>query len=676
MLIAWFIGGHGAIWSSDFGVTGLIDTPSARMMSDANLKISSAIQSRSNSYAITYQVTPWFEGSFRYTGSNEFHHYDRNFETKFRIIKENDRLPEVAIGIRDIIGTGHWGSEYVVASKKIGNVDLNLGFGWGRLSGKGNFDNPLAKISNRFLDRRDDIGLGGKVLSRSFFSGEKVGLFGGFSYAPNTSPLSFVLEYNPDQYLWENSLGGRSPKSSLSASIKWDISPNLSAAVSRQHQQDWGLAIDLKVDTKKTPKIQRRPPIASSLVLAEKKLPSGYSKENWYQMLLYDVERSGLLMLGGSLVKGETEARIIIGNTGYQVWIDAIRAMIELADIHLPKTVDVFTFVIEEEGYRLHSVRVPRPSKNKSLNPFLAEQRIKIYDTGPKEISQYETSFVTNKLILDVNLANRVQLFDPTDPARYQIYAKIGLAYVLPNSWTFRGVYGKNIINNFDEIKRSSDSVLPKVRTNIVRYLTEGQSGLDALYFEKRNDFQKNFLIRGYIGILESMYSGLGGELLYQGNDSRYALGLSVNYLWQRDFNKGFKHRDYQTTTGFMSAYWSSNFYNLDFAVHVGKYLAKDVGMTLEARRTFNNGWMVGMWATKTNVSSQDFGEGSFDKGLFFKVPFGTNKARTRSAYVTRLRPIQRDGGQRLEDFSGNIWWDLRSARYDALSNLKYRIFE
>ena len=32
----------------------------------------------------------------------------------------------------------------------------------------------------------------------------------------------------------------------------------------------------------------------------------------------------------------------------------------------------------------------------------------------------------------------------------------------------------------------------------------------------------------------------------------------------------------------------------------------------------------------------------------------------------TRIRPIQRDGGQRLEGYSGNIFWDLREARYDA----------
>ena len=78
---------------------------------------------------------------------------------------------------------------------------------------------------------------------------------------------------------------------------------------------------------------------------------------------------------------------------------------------------------------------------------------------------------------------------------------------------------------------------------------------------------------------------------------------------------------------------------------------------------------------TKTNVSSDDFGEGSFDKGLFFQIPLskftGNN---TRSRYSFRMRPIQRDGGQRLEDFSGNIWWMVRSARFDAIDQLRGRL--
>ena len=84
---------------------------------------------------------------------------------------------------------------------------------------------------------------------------------------------------------------------------------------------------------------------------------------------------------------------------------------------------------------------------------------------------------------------------------------------------------------------------------------------------------------------------------------------------------------------------------------------------------------MVGLWMTLTDVSAKQFGEGSFDKGMFFKIPFdGLFGRNTRGNYNAAIRPIQRDGGQRLEGFSGNIWWDIRSARYDAFSDLTHRM--
>ena len=164
-------------------------------------------------------------------------------------------------------------------------------------------------------------------------------------------------------------------------------------------------------------------------------------------------------------------------------------------------------------------------------------------------------------------------------------------------------------------------------------------------------------------------------QLTHQPFQSRLAYGLSANWVRQRDYVKTFKHLDYQTTTAFASVYWASPFYNFDVAVHAGKYLAKDIGATLEVRRSFSNGWMVGLWATITDVPFDDFGEGSFDKGMFFKIPFDALLGRnTRGAYLTQVRPIQRDGGQRLENFSGNIWWDTRNARYDAFSELTERM--
>ena len=172
------------------------------------------------------------------------------------------------------------------------------------------------------------------------------------------------------------------------------------------------------------------------------------------------------------------------------------------------------------------------------------------------------------------------------------------------------------------------------------------------------------------------MYSGIGGEVLYHPFQSRFAYGLSANVVKQRDFDRSFKHLKYETATGFASIYYASPFYNLDLAFHAGKYLARDVGGTLEVRRTFNNGWMVGLWATITNVSAKDFGEGSFDKGMYFNIPFNTLlRSDNRDTTNLLMRPIQRDGGQRLESFSGNIWWDTRNASYDAFIKSRSRKF-
>ena len=662
--------------SSDFGTKGLIDIPTARMSADGILTTTAAIQSRTNSYAITYQATPWLEGTFRYTGFTDTSYtYDRNYEAKLRLWEERDYLPQVAIGIRDLVGTGLWGSEYAVASKKVNNFDITLGVGWGRLAGEGDFRNPLTFLSDSFEDRVNDVGLGGELSSGTFFSGKEVGIFGGIVYQLDPYPISLMLEYNPDQYDLEVALGGRKPDSPTSVAVKWDATPGLSLTLSRQHDQEWGIHLSAALDTKSLPPKPPRRLYQSSLDLDSYNLPKGINQNSWYDTFLLDAERSGLLLLEATVDEARQVATIVMGNTAYPIWMDAVDYMVSLSDLHLPTAVNMINIVVEEEGHRLITIRMRRPSLNFGKNRQLVEREIRIEPVKATSFVQHKTDFVKKKILLDVNLSNRVQLFDPDDPARYQLYVKMGLSMMLPGDWVLAGAIDRDITNNFDESTRQSDSVLMRVRSDVVKYLNEGASGLDSLYVQKRGNLSADTYFRVFGGVLESMYSGLGGELVYQPFQSRLAFGLSANWVKQRDFDKTFKHLEYETATAFASVYWASPFYNFDVAVHAGKYLARDVGATLELRRTFNNGWMVGLWATKTNVSAEDFGEGSFDKGLFFKIPFnGLLGKSSRSNYTARIRPIQRDGGQYLEDFTGRIWWDLRSARYDVFSQSMTRL--
>jgi hypothetical protein len=673
--------------ASDFGVTGLIDIPTARMSADGTLTTTAAIQSRTNSYAITYQATPWLEGTFRYTGFNEFFFYDRNYEAKLKLWSEKEYLPQVAVGIRDLVGTGIYGAEYVVASKVLGNLDFTVGMGWGRLAGDSELRNPLTLISSKF-DSRPILGIGstGTVQKASFFRGKNVGIFGGASYKFDSLPLSVMLEFNPDQYDWEYSRAGcfvrpieacatMRPKSPWSAALKWHALPGVSLSLSRQHNQEWGIELSAALDTKSLPPRRRAPVFTSSLDMAPQDLPSQLNPQDWYDTLLYDVERSGLLLLEASIERSSSTAILVMGNNQYPVWADAIAKMALLADLHLPSFVNTFRIVAEEAGHRVQTIQMRRPSLAYGQHKQLVERQISVLPGRSLVSPQRKTSFFQKKVFFDVGVGTRLQLFDPDDPARYQLYTKIGVSLALPKSWTLTGSYGVDITNNFDDSSRSGDSALAPVRSDVVKYLTEGDTGLDSLYFEKRGSAYKGIHYRVFGGVLEEMYSGVGGEVLYQPFQSRLAYGLSANWVRQRDYDKSFKHLDYQTATAFASVYWASPFYNVDVAVHAGKYLAKDVGATLEVRRTFNNGWMVGLWATITDVSAEDFGEGSFDKGMFLKIPFdGLFGGNSRGSYGTRVRPIQRDGGQRLEDLSGSIWWDIRGARYDAFSDLKNRM--
>ena len=79
---------------------------------------------------------------------------------------------------------------------------------------------------------------------------------------------------------------------------------------------------------------------------------------------------------------------------------------------------------------------------------------------------------------------------------------------------------------------------------------------------------------------------------------------------------------------------------------HIGKYLAGDKGLTLDLSRRFKSGFVVGVFATKTNLSAVEFGEGSFDKGFYFSIPTKLFYPDFRSGVISfGLHPLTKDGG-------------------------------
>ena len=79
-----------------------------------------------------------------------------------------------------------------------------------------------------------------------------------------------------------------------------------------------------------------------------------------------------------------------------------------------------------------------------------------------------------------------------------------------------------------------------------------------------------------------------------------------------------------------------------DTKISFGEYLAGDEGFTIDLSRTFPNGTKFGVFASFTDVSSEQFGEGSFDKGIYFNIPVFGN-------YINySWRPLTKDPGAKL----------------------------
>ena len=172
------------------------------------------------------------------------------------------------------------------------------------------------------------------------------------------------------------------------------------------------------------------------------------------------------------------------------------------------------------------------------------------------------------------------------------------------------------------------------------------------------NDLQANYMhylgnnLYGqvYGGYLETMYGGAGAEVLYRPVDSNWAVGVDANYVKQRDWDNMMQFRDYKAPTGHLTAYWRPWFMqDVLVKASVGQYLAKDKGATLDISKRYDSGVTVGFYATKTNVSSEAYGEGDFTKGFYISVPMDLfTVTPTRGRAQVNWVPLTRDGGQML----------------------------
>jgi hypothetical protein len=657
--------------TNDFGVGGVLDVPTARSPEENTFSATISRKDVVDIYALSYQILPRLEASFRYSIFNPRQepgtvegNKDRSFEVKYRLSNESDYLPAITIGIRDLLGTGVWSAEYLVGSKKLGNLDVSAGLGWGRLAGRSISRNPFSVLSSGF-DRRDsDFGLGGTFSVKSYFRGKHVGAFGSARYSVPQWRTDFLIAYTSDRYEYESTLGIFDSVSPLSYGIEWEATPGVRLTLSKQQNDSLALKISASLDTG---------------VVSPKKPPNGFGAEGqparinnrdrefgWFPRMAGDAEASGVLLR--ALQENEAGTlRLRYSNMAFQVEADAVDRVMDLVDLYAPRSIQTVELVGDSLGMPTHTVRIERPNRDKQLAsvvpPTISIDR-PVEIERPSQIRKFR--YPNGQWSAGINV--RAYLFDPDAPLLYKTSLNLRGVADFGGGWSVDGEWVQSLASQFDRIVRDGGSALPPVRTDLKRYLQEGKSGIDQLTLVKRGKVGRDFYYQTYGGILEEMFSGVGGEVLWRRVDKPYAVGLNVIAVRQREFDKMFGLRDYKTLTGHLSFYWATGFHGMDVAVHAGRYLAKDTGATLEIQKRFANGWSLGAFATLTDVPFEKFGEGSFDKGLIFRIPFDPYSPRnTRGAFRTILRSINRDGGRMVENWPGSLWESMRSTHGDML---------
>lgn len=238
-------------------------------------------------------------------------------------------------------------------------------------------------------------------------------------------------------------------------------------------------------------------------------------------------------------------------------------------------------------------------------------------------------------------------------PERFLYYGfgiKLSSEIQFTRNLTFNGSVGQSIQDNFDQKISDPNSALALVRTEIVDYLQASENlYIDNFQFDYIGPIKSNIYGRFSFGLLEQMYGGISSELMVKPFDSNFAVSIESNYVKKREYDGRFEFREYETDTYHIntSFYQPSN--NFLLKVSYGKYLAGDIGYTLDLSRRMPSGWQAGFYFTRTNVSAAEFGEGSFDKGFYFKVPFNVfQKGYSKNAVNFSLKTMTRDGGQKL----------------------------
>jgi hypothetical protein len=642
------------------GGVGLIQTPTARMLPEGSMTASYTDNDEYRFWSVSVQLFDWLESTIRYSDiRTQLYSFDPGFsgdqtlkdkgiDVKLRLWQESQFIPQISTGFRDFGGTGLFESEYITLSKKWHDIDFHLGIGWGYLGRAGTISNPFCQLADSFCQRTGEtLGQGGKISYNKFFRGP-ASLFGGIEYQTPWQPLQLKLEYEGNDYLSDRA-------GPLRQESRWNIGAvyhwgDASFDLNYQRGNTLGFGVHYTFDLHERDTVSIKP-AKMPLAMPRPEQPL-FTDPNVLPRTL--LANAGFLMQSSRI---DGDEFVLFGTQlHYRDDVEATERVTRVALSLLPAYIKRVR-IIEYGG------NLPLVEKQVNADDFV---RAATYNELQPDIRSTYVRRAPDAATVALNTAYTakgvytgletfwVQSFgNPEAFYLYQGGVFFGAGYRFSDDISFNSTAKLTVLENFDKFNYKVDALessLPRVRTQVREYVTRSRLSMENTYLHWQTRLDTNWFAQAYGGYLEMMYGGVGTELLYRPVDSDFAFGVDINYVRQRSYENDFAFFDYKTLTGHANLYWHPSLLpDSRLTFNIGQFLAKDKGVNIDFAKRFDSGMILGAFAAITNVSSDEYGEGSFTKGFYLSIPFDIfavrpAKGRGRLPWI----PIARDGGQPL----------------------------
>jgi hypothetical protein len=661
-----------AVTASDWGGMGLLQIPSARTPKAgyAGLQLS-----KTSPYTrLNFILSPfdWLEAGFRYVDvSNRLYgstiaggqsYKDKSIDAKFRLLEETRFVPQVAAGFRDLVGTGLFSGEYLVASKRFGPFDATLGMGWGYAGGRQDIDNPLGALYSKYKTRpasTDSRTSSGKLNLSTYFRGPAA-LFGGVQYQCPSGRWILKAEFDGNNYQNEPQSNDQNQSSPINLGVVYRLGKwlDLTAGFERGNQLMFGVTLYTDLSSLSTPKLSEPRPLPIQAT------PPAYNNASApadvYRQIRETLEKQTHWTVT-SIARRDRELVVEVAEHDVFDWQEAIDRANAVLHALAPQDIRQFAYVLRVRGMPLRTLvtdrqdwvaqktQLARPAERFNQPPVTPTVSW-VEPVRPSVLDQPLETAKPDRLTGGLGFTYRQSFGGPDGFILAQLSAQAEGEFRLTQSSWFYGSLEYGLLDNYKDFDYTAPSNLPRVRTYVREYVTSSDLTLPTLQATQTGQASDEVYWSVYGGLLEPMYAGVGGEMLYRPWQLKsLALGLDVNRVRNRGFKQDFSLRDYEVTTGHATLYWKTGWQDIVAKLSAGQYLAGDRGATIDLSREFANGVRIGAIMTRTNVSAAQFGEGSFDKGIYVSIPFDVIMTRSSNniANVT-WRPLTRDGGAKL----------------------------